>query len=80
MKQKQENKPQIKTTRSKRGSYHVVNIEHLPTGIKVEGEGKVFYRLKLDLISELNKLIADSGYKMIKELASPDEIKSKLHS
>ena len=80
MEQKRKKKQQIKTTREKTGEYYSVNIEHLPTGIKVEGEGKVFYRLKLDLLSELNKLISDSGYKMIEELGSPNKIKPKLHS
>jgi hypothetical protein len=70
---------QIQTTSSKVGKYYFMTITHLPTGAIVEGEGKIYYRLRLDLLKELHKLTADYRNNMVKELAGPNEVKSELN-
>jgi len=69
---------QTETTTTRLGKTYSVSIKHLPTGIVVEGEGRIFYRLKLDLQKELRRLLADDGYDMRKELSSPTEVKPQL--
>ena len=71
---------QIETTTFKVGKYYFMTLKHLPTGTIVEGEGKVQYRLRLDLYKELYKLIGNYRNNMAKELSGPNEIIPQLHS
>lgn len=71
---------QIETATFKVGKYYFMTLKHLPTGTIVEGEGKVQYRLRLDLYKELYKLIGNYRNDMAKELSGPNEIKPQLHS